>query len=627
MWNKTRGWGMLLLSCVLLLSTSAFVQAGSGADNAAAGSKKVYRVEWTDETLTTPADWLASAYYSDPAHKETRFENYNNDAPIPPGGARETSFYMAYRADGLHMFFQSAEPDRDANGALKPSTLEMFLATGEGELPYHQVIIPTSGGDIEYYEWQTEYRHNRPLKGRMMIDSQEIPGGWGTAVVIPWEAVYDYMPLNGEDWQFNVIRWSPVDGQTWGGKVHQPGRFNLLRFEPPTASQKLEIQKHMLVSSWEQFQLTAAELTAYWSTNPATAETNFYHYVIAPMIAEGEAGGEQLAQLGQLSAAQVQQLYEQNVLDWIELRYRADEQREIYLKRLLLGDNEPPTVTAATYSTVINTAVSGVADGSDPDGDRVMYSLGTAPAHGTASVEADGRWTYTPAADFTGTDQFTVIAADMFGATAEAVINLTVAPLPETAAALSPALPNGSNGWYTSDVTVTLEAPGGQAQIEYRIDEGDWMAYTEPVTITEEGVHQFEYRSVTGGQALAPKLQTIKIDKTAPLLTVTLDKTVLNPPNHKMVPIHATLHYEDGQSGIASVELVSVTSNEADNGKGDGNTNNDIQDVELGTEDTSFSLRAERAGGGQGRIYTVTYKATDMAGLTTEASAIVTVPH
>jgi hypothetical protein len=75
------------------------------------------------------------------------------------------------------------------------------------------------------------------------------------------------------------------------------------------------------------------------------------------------------------------------------------------------------------------------------------------------------------------------------------------------------------------------------------------------------------------------------------------------------------------------VTLVSITSNESDNAKGDGNTNGDIPAADIGTDDREFRLRAERQGGGDGRIYTVTYAATDGCGNTTETSAEVRVPH
>jgi hypothetical protein len=51
----------------------------------------------------------------------------------------------------------------------------------------------------------------------------------------------------------------------------------------------------------------------------------------------------------------------------------------------------------------------------------------------------------------------------------------------------------------------------------------------------------------------------------------------------------------DTLSGPAGFTLVSVTSNEPDNGLGDGDQPNDIQGFALGTPSTSGLLRAERA--------------------------------
>ena len=67
--------------------------------------------------------------------------------------------------------------------------------------------------------------------------------------------------------------------------------------------------------------------------------------------------------------------------------------------------------------------------------------------------------------------------------------------------------------------------------------------------------------------------------------------------------------------------LVSVTSNEPDNGTGDGDTPNDIVII----DDRTFNLRAERAGSGDGRIYTITYRVTDSCGNSNEYSIFVTV--
>ncbi len=54
---------------------------------------------------------------------------------------------------------------------------------------------------------------------------------------------------------------------------------------------------------------------------------------------------------------------------------------------------------------------------------------------------------------------------------------------------------------------------------------------------------------------------------------------------------------------------------------------NDIQGASFGTDDRQFLLRSERSGKGSGRVYTITYSATDASGNTTVGQATVTVPH
>jgi hypothetical protein len=70
---------------------------------------------------------------------------------------------------------------------------------------------------------------------------------------------------------------------------------------------------------------------------------------------------------------------------------------------------------------------------------------------------------------------------------------------------------------------------------------------------------------------------------------------------------------------------LSASSNEPDNGLGDGDT---AQDIQLIPGDAHhLSLRAERSGKGQGRIYAVTIACTDTTGNTTSSVVQVTVPH
>lgn len=118
-------------------------------------------------------------------------------------------------------------------------------------------------------------------------------------------------------------------------------------------------------------------------------------------------------------------------------------------------------------------------------------------------------------------------------------------------------------------------------------------------------------------------VQVEVMDTTPPLMNVSLNPDLLWPPNHRLVPVTAKVTVDDACMDTTTVELLSATSNEPDNASGDGNTTGDIVITSKG----GLLLRAERSGQGNGRIYTVTYSATDIGGNTSTASASVAVPH
>ncbi|TAL24928.1 MAG: hypothetical protein EPN94_06350 [Nitrospirae bacterium] len=113
------------------------------------------------------------------------------------------------------------------------------------------------------------------------------------------------------------------------------------------------------------------------------------------------------------------------------------------------------------------------------------------------------------------------------------------------------------------------------------------------------------------------------VDTIAPSLDVSINPSVIWPPNHKYVKVVPSVNVNDACVAAVNVELVSATSSEPDNGLGDGDTANDI----MVNTDGTISLRAERSGTGNGRVYMITYKATDFAGNATVSSATAIVPH
>jgi hypothetical protein len=120
------------------------------------------------------------------------------------------------------------------------------------------------------------------------------------------------------------------------------------------------------------------------------------------------------------------------------------------------------------------------------------------------------------------------------------------------------------------------------------------------------------------------------VDSAPPVVTVT-NPNPLWPPNHK----YRTVSLADcgvvvqdacgGRLDLASARasITCVTSDEPPNSKGDGNTTGDIVIVDA----TTVTLRGERKGNGDGRVYEIHFQVQDGAGHKATGVCPVSVPH
>lgn len=114
-------------------------------------------------------------------------------------------------------------------------------------------------------------------------------------------------------------------------------------------------------------------------------------------------------------------------------------------------------------------------------------------------------------------------------------------------------------------------------------------------------------------------------DTTGPTVnSISANPDVLWPANHEMVEVTVDVDAEDDGGAEPFCYVVDVTANEPINGPGDGNTE---LDWEYTDDPLVVLLRAERAGDGNGRIYTIHVVCEDASGNITTANVDVTVPH
>lgn len=78
----------------------------------------------------------------------------------------------------------------------------------------------------------------------------------------------------------------------------------------------------------------------------------------------------------------------------------------------------------------------------------------------------------------------------------------------------------GKNGWFISPVTVTFVFPPQIKEAYYRFNTSEWILYTEPFVIYEQGIIWFDFKliDVDGHVYIPPTPLEIRIDYTKPVI-------------------------------------------------------------------------------------------------------------
>ncbi len=264
--------------------------------------------------------------------------------------------------------------------------------------------------------------------------------------------------------------------------------------------------------------------------------------------------------------------------------------------------NQPPqalcrdlTVNAGGHCT----ANASVDDGSfDPDGDPI--TLSQAPA---------GPYPL-------GTTLVTLTVTDDQGASdscnAEVTVRDVSAPVPDDLS-----LPDVV-GECSAEITVFPTASDNCAgQVN--------GSTSDPLQYSDLGTHVVNWTYDDGNGNLSGQSQMVVVQDTNPpqIDSLSASPDALWPPNHRMVPVSVSAAASDNCGGPVACRIVSVSSSEAEDGLGDGETSPDW----LITGDLSLQLRAERSGTGSGRTYTVTVECSDEAGNLAGSSVEVNVRH
>ncbi|SEP47138.1 OmpL47-type beta-barrel domain-containing protein [Amycolatopsis saalfeldensis] len=230
------------------------------------------------------------------------------------------------------------------------------------------------------------------------------------------------------------------------------------------------------------------------------------------------------------------------------------------------GDTTPPTVTAS---------VAGDKDAAGNYLDTATVTLTAADNDGGSGIDKveykldEGAWiAYTAPVPVTapGMHMFHYRASDKAGnSSAEGMEHLTVVSSDTTAPTVTATVAGtkDADGNYVGKATVTLaaaDAGSGVDKVEYKLDGGDWLGYTEPVAITAVGAHTVAYRATDkAGNASAEATSSFTIvaggDTVSPATSIVVSGN-LDADWRYIETATVTLTAEDnaGGSGVDKIE-------------------------------------------------------------------------
>lgn len=271
----------------------------------------------------------------------------------------------------------------------------------------------------------------------------------------------------------------------------------------------------------------------------------------------------------------------------------------------------------------------------DPEGGAltVLGARATADTHGSLSVDGDAV-VYTPDSAFSGIGTFEYDVADPSGATAQALVTVQVLPPPrhrpvavddlaeglEGTPVVLPAADLLANDTDADDDQLTVLSVGNATSGDVALA-GATVTFTPNAGFTGDAT--FEYVVGDGRDGTDTGLVAVRIvpANSAPDCQQARATTpLLWSPDHMMYPVDiADVTDADGDRVVVSV--TTVTQDEALDTTADGRTEPDAT-----RSGSTVSLRAERQGSGDGRVYRVGFNADDGRGGRCTGTVVIGVP-
>jgi hypothetical protein len=287
-----------------------------------------------------------------------------------------------------------------------------------------------------------------------------------------------------------------------------------------------------------------------------------------------------------------------------------------------VNDSEAPAITCPANITRSNDPGTCSAN-INPGTATATDNCGSATVAGTRSDAQPLNAPYPK-----GTTTITWTATDSSGNQSSCAQTITVndteAPAITCPANIATSTEPGTCSAHVAPGTATATDNCGSATVTGTRSDGRPLSDTYP-----KGTTTITWTATDSSGNQSSCAQTITVSDTqAPTITFNGQTPSMWPPNHNYQTFTASNFISSVSDNcdaltVNDVYITKVTSDEAENAPGSGNTANDIV---VASNCKSVQLRAERINNGNGRVYTIYFKLVDSSGNVTTGTAKVYSP-
>jgi hypothetical protein len=192
------------------------------------------------------------------------------------------------------------------------------------------------------------------------------------------------------------------------------------------------------------------------------------------------------------------------------------------------GAKQPPVASEFSITTPEDHAIGVALSASDADADPLTFTVTSGPSHGTLSGTAPNL-TYTPSANFFGTDSVTYIANDGHADSAPATVTITVTPVNDAPTAAPTATQPQVEGTAIALASNATDVEGNPLTFSWvatpTLDAGGACTFSAPtaattdLTCTDDGPVSVTL-TVSDGVASTTSSVQLQVLNVAPTLTV-----------------------------------------------------------------------------------------------------------